>query len=181
MLFSQIRCKNNNISTAFTLFTWLKLVNKTDISLFSCTFFRKSKPKLHFFVSSASEAQPTLKKPMFENSKTIDNLQALLAEMKRYAELQKDYIKLDIAHKLTVLLSTLILTFILAGLGLIALLYLSFTLAYMLEGYVGGLMNSYAIITGLVVVACILIYLCRQRIIIQPLTRFLTNLMLDEQ
>lgn len=118
---------------------------------------------------------------MFENNKPIENLQALLAEMKHYAELQKDYIKLDIAHKLTILLSTLILTFILAGLGLIALLYLSFTLAYMLEGYVGGLMNSYAIITGIVVLTCIFIYLCRQRFIIQPLTRFLTNLMLDDQ
>lgn len=118
---------------------------------------------------------------MFEYNKTIDNLQTLLTEMKHYADLQKDYIKLDIAHKLTVLLSTLILTFVLAGLGLIALLYLSFTLAYLLEGYVGGLMNSYAIITGVVVLTCLLIYLCRQRMIIQPLTRFLTNLMLDDQ
>ena len=118
---------------------------------------------------------------MFENNKTIDNLQSMFAEIKHYAELQKDYVKLDIAHKLTILLSTLMLTFVLAGLGLIALLYLSFTLAYMLEGYVGGLMNSYAIITGVVVLACILIYLCRQRIIIQPLTRFLTDLMLDDK
>ena len=118
---------------------------------------------------------------MLGNNKTIDNLQTLLAEIKHYIELQKDYVRLDIAHKLTVLLSTLILTFILAGLGLIALLYLSFTLAYTLEGYVGGLMNSFAIITGFVILTCILIYLCRQRIIIQPLTRFLTNLILDEQ
>ena len=118
---------------------------------------------------------------MLDYNKTVDNLQTLLTEMKHYADLQKDYIKLDIAHKLTVLLSTLMLTFVLAGLGLIALLYLSFTLAYMLEGYVGGLMNSYAIITGVVILACIFIYLCRQRIIIQPLTRFLTNLMLDDR
>ena len=118
---------------------------------------------------------------MFENNKTIDNLQTLLAEMKHYANLQKDYIKLDITHKLSVLLSTLMLMFIIVGLGLIALLYLSFTLAYMLEVYVGGMMNSYAIITGAVVLIGMLIYLCRQRMIIQPLSRFLTNLMLDDQ
>ena len=181
MLYLQIRCKNNNICTAFTLMGWLKLVNISVIFLFSYTFIQKSKHKLLFFVSSAKKVQPTLKKPMFENNKTIDNLQTLLAEMKHYAELQKDYIKLDIAHKLTVLLSTLMLIFILAGLGLIALLYLSFTLAYTLEGYVGGLMNSFAIITGVVVLTCILIYLCRRQIIIQPLTRFLTNLIFDEQ
>ena len=75
MLFSQIRCKNNNISTAFTLLIWLKLVNKADISLFSYTFLRKSKPKLHFFVISKTNDQPTVNKTMFEYNKTIDNLQ----------------------------------------------------------------------------------------------------------
>ena len=44
-----------------------------------------------------------------------------------------------------------------------------------------GFMNSFAIITGFVILTCILIYLCRRRIIIQPLTRFLTNLIFDEQ
>ena len=31
---------------------------------------------------------------MFANDKNIDNLQQLLAELKKYAELQKDYVKL---------------------------------------------------------------------------------------
>ena len=118
---------------------------------------------------------------MFPNDKTIDNLQSLFAEVKHYVDLQKDYVKLDITHKLTVLLSTLILILVLVVLGMIALLYLSFTLAYVLEPLVGGLTTSYAIITGGILLISILVYVCRKRLIIQPLTNFLANLFLNDQ
>lgn len=118
---------------------------------------------------------------MFTNNKTIDNLQTLFTEVRHYVDLQKDYIKLDITHKLIVLLSTLILILILVVLGMIALFYLSFTLAYVLEPLVGGLTTSYAIITGGILLIGLIIYWCRQRIIIQPLTNFLANLFLNDK
>lgn len=118
---------------------------------------------------------------MFATDKTIDSLQALFTEVKHYVDLQKDYVKLDITHKLTILLSTLILIFILVVLGMIALFYLSFTLAYVLEPYVGGLTNSYAIITSGILLIGILIYAFRQKLIIQPLTNFLANLLLNDK
>ena len=118
---------------------------------------------------------------MFANDKTIDNLQALFTEEKHYVDLQKDYVKLDITHKLTILISTLILILGLMVLGMIALLYLSFTLAYILEPYVGGLTNSYAIITGSILLIGVLVYLLRKRLIIQPLTSFLANLFLNDK
>ena len=118
---------------------------------------------------------------MFVNDKTIDNLQSLVTEIKKYVDLQKDYVKLDITHKLTVLLSTLILILVLVVIGMIALLYLSFTLVYVLEPHVGGLMNSYAIITGVILLIGALIYLFRQRLIVQPLTTFLANLFINDK
>ena len=118
---------------------------------------------------------------MFSTDKTIDSLQALFTEVKHYVDLQKDYIKLDITHKLTVLLSTLILILVLVILGMIALLYLSFTLAYVLRPYAGGLTNSYAIITGGILLLGILVYVFRQRLIIQPLINFLANLLLNDK
>ena len=101
---------------------------------------------------------------MFSTDKTIDNLQTLFTEVKHYVDLQKDYVKLDITHKLTILLSTLILILVLVVLGMIALFYLSFTLAYVLEPLVGGLTTSYAIITGGILLLGALIYGCRQRL-----------------
>ena len=118
---------------------------------------------------------------MFVNDKTIDNLQSLLTEVKKYIDLQKDYVKLDITHKLTILLSTLMLILILVVLGMIALFYLSFTLAYVLEPLVGGLTISYAIITGGILLISLLVYLFRQRLIIQPLTDFLANLFINDK
>ncbi|MBQ3191706.1 MAG: phage holin family protein [Bacteroidaceae bacterium] len=118
---------------------------------------------------------------MFSTDKTIDNLQTLFTEVKHYVDLQKDYVKLDITHKLTILLSTLILILVLVVLGMIALFYLSFTLAYVLEPLVGGLTTSYAIITGGILLLGALIYGCRQRLIIQPLTNFLANLLLNDK
>ena len=122
-----------------------------------------------------------LKKFMFATDKTIDSLQALFTEVKHYVDLQKDYVKLDITHKLTVLLSTLILILILVVLGMIALFYLSFTLAYILEPHVGGLVNSYAIITAGILLIGVVLYGLRQRLIIQPLTNFLANLFLNDK
>jgi len=116
---------------------------------------------------------------MFANDKNIDNLQQLLAELKKYAELQKDYVKLHLV-KLTILISTLILVFILLILGIIALFYLSFTLAYVLEPHVGGLMASYGIITGCIILLILLIVLFRKRLIVQPMVNFLANLLLND-
>lgn len=118
---------------------------------------------------------------MFANDKSIDNLQQLFAELKKYAELQKDYIKLDIVEKLTILISTLILVLVLLILGMIALFYLSFTLAYVLAPHVGGLMVSYAIISGCVMVLIAIIAIFRKRLIIQPLINFLANLFLNDR
>ncbi len=118
---------------------------------------------------------------MLGSEQTIDSLQALFNEVKKYVELQKDYIKLDIVQKLTILLSAFILIIVLMILGMIALFYLSFTLAYILEPHVGGLMASYAIISGSILLIIVCIYLFRQRLITQPLTRFLANLFLNDQ
>ena len=117
---------------------------------------------------------------MFANDENIDNLQQLLAELKKYAELQKDYVKLHLVEKLTILISTLILVFILLILGIIALFYLSFTLAYVLEPHVAGLMASYGIITGCIILLILLIVLFRKRLIVQPMVNFLANLLLND-
>lgn len=118
---------------------------------------------------------------MFATDKTIDSLQALMTEVKNYVDLQKDYVKLDITHKLTVLLSTLILILVLVVLGMMALFYLSFTLAYVLEPHVGGLMNSYGIICAAILLLGAVIYGFRKKLIVQPLTTFLANLLLNDK
>lgn len=117
---------------------------------------------------------------MFGNDKSIDDLQQLFVEIKKYVELQKEYYTLDLVEKLTIILSALALYAVLLVLGLIALFYLSFTLIYVLAPYVGGLTLSYAIVTALILLLMVLIYVNRKKWIVKPLVNFLTHLFLKK-
>ena len=69
---------------------------------------------------------------MFTDDKSIENIQQLFAEFKKFLVLQKEYTKLELTEKLTILLSTLIMILVLTILGMVALFYLLFALAYIL-------------------------------------------------
>lgn len=117
---------------------------------------------------------------MFADDKSIENFQQLFFEFKKYLELQKEYTKLEITEKLTIIFSTLILVLILITLGMVALFYLLFALAYVLEPLVGGLMTSFSIIAGINILLIILIAIFRKQLIINPMVHFLANLFLTE-
>ena len=117
---------------------------------------------------------------MFGNDKSIENFQQLFFEFKKYLEFQKEYAKLELTEKLTILFSTLIMVLILIILGMVALFYLFFTLAYILEPFVGGLMASFAIIAGINLAIIAIIVIFRKRLIISPLVNFLANLFLTD-
>ena len=63
---------------------------------------------------------------MFADDKSIENFQQLFFEFKKYLELQKEYTKLELTEKLTILFSTLIMILVLIILGMVALFYLLF-------------------------------------------------------
>ncbi len=117
---------------------------------------------------------------MFANDKSIENLEQLFIELKRYIGLQKEYIRLELVEKLTLLFSGLILTLILIILGMMALFYFSFTMAYILAPWVGGLTASYATITAFILLILACIYFFRKQLIVKPLVRFLTKLFMND-
>lgn len=116
---------------------------------------------------------------MFANDKSIDNLTELFKEVKNYLKLQGEYTKLDLVEKLTILLSTLTLIFILIVLGTMAVFYLSFMLVYVLASATGSLVAGYAIIGGLLILIALVVYRLRKRLIFQPMVNFLARLFLD--
>ena len=117
---------------------------------------------------------------MFANDKSIDNLEALFKEIRKSIELQGQYLKLDLVEKLTILLSTLILSLLLVILGMMALFYFSFMLVYAIAPLVGSLIGGYAVIGGIVLILALLIYQKRKQLIFQPMVNFLARLFLDE-
>ena len=63
---------------------------------------------------------------MFADDRSIENLQQLFVEFKKYLKLQKEYTKLEITEKLSILLSALVLLSVVIIFGMVALFYLSF-------------------------------------------------------
>lgn len=117
---------------------------------------------------------------MFANDKSIDNLTELFKEVKKYLKLQGEYVKLDLVEKLTILLSTLTLIFVLIILGTMTAFYLSFMLVYVLASATGSLVAGYAIIGGILILLAFIIYRLRQKLIFQPMVNFLARLFLDD-
>ena len=115
---------------------------------------------------------------MFADSKSIDSLRQLFVEFKKYLNLQKEYTKLEVTEKLSVLLSVLIVILLTVILGMMALFYLSFTFAYLLAPAVGGITLSFTLIAALYVVLALLLVAFRKRLVIDPMVKFLAGLFL---
>lgn len=115
----------------------------------------------------------------FADDKSIENMQQLFIEFKKYLELQKEYTKLEVTEKLSKLLSTLLLVLLVVILGVVVLFHLSFTLVYILAPLVGGLMMSFALITCFHILLIVLLVLFRKKLIIDPTVKLIAELFLD--
>ena len=109
-----------------------------------------------------------------------DNFQQLFSEVKKYIELQTEYVKVEFVEKLTILLSTLLIIAVVLILAITGLFYLFFAIAYALEPVLGSLAMSFGIISGLYVVLIFLFYLFRKQLVINPLVKLLSNLFLNK-
>ncbi len=108
-------------------------------------------------------------------------LEELFEAVKRYLLLQKSYIELELVTKLTLLCSALILAIVLFVLGMIVVLYLSFTLAVFLTEVLGNSTYAFLIVTGGFALLCALVYWQRKAWIIRPVANFLVQIFHNKQ
>ena len=118
---------------------------------------------------------------MFSNSKNIESIGKLLLEFKKYLELQKEFVKLDATEKMTVILSAILIVTVLLLLGSIILLFLTFALAYYLGDVLGSLSLGFGLISAFILLLTVIFYLNRNRMVIQPMARFMTKLILTKE
>ena len=107
-----------------------------------------------------------------------ESFQQLYADLKKYVELQAEYLKVEFVEKLTILVSTLLIIIIITVLAIAALFYLFFSLAYALEPLLGSLAISFAIISGIYVLLILFLIILRKQLVINPLVKFLSKLFL---
>ena len=118
---------------------------------------------------------------MFSNSKNIESIGKLLLEFKKYLELQKEFVKLDATEKMTVILSAILIVTVLLLLGSIVLLFLTFALAYYLGDVLGSFSLGFGLISAFILLLTVIFYLNRNRMVIQPMARFMTKLILTKE
>ena len=107
------------------------------------------------------------------------SIQTLWTEAKNYLELQKEYLKLDSAEKLSVLLSAVATAAVCLILALAALFFFVIAFALWLAKMVGAAW-SFTIVGGAMLLIIIIILLCRKRWIVQPIARFVAKLFISE-
>lgn len=99
----------------------------------------------------------------------------LVDSLKKYVRLQKEYVRLELIEKLSLILSGLVLVLAMICLGMIALFYFSFAMVYILAQYVGGEAVSFSIVTACILLLLLIIYFKREALIVKPFVRFLAK------
>lgn len=110
--------------------------------------------------------------------KPAESFQQLYADVKKYIQLQAEYLKVEFVEKLTILVSTLLIIILITVLAVAALFYLFFSLAYVFEPLLGSLAVSFAIISGIYVLLIAFLVILRKLLVINTLVKFLSNLFL---
>ena len=105
----------------------------------------------------------------------------LWAELKKYLTLQIDYAKLTTVEKLVVLLSAIAMVAVMLILGACVLFYLSFAVVFMLSDAIGSTWGADLIVSGIFLVLMLVVYALRQKLIFDPVSRFLTRLFLHHK
>lgn len=105
------------------------------------------------------------------------DVQTMIAEMKEWLLVEVEYMKLTAAEKVSVLLSTLILVIVLFIVFMVVLIVLAFALVDLFN-----LMMPHALacvtVGGILLLLIGVLYLCRNALVVNPITKLITKLFL---
>ena len=115
---------------------------------------------------------------MLSSDKNVENIGQLAQLLKKYVELQKEYLKLDVIDKIVRLITALTLTIVLLLLGIAFLFYLSFACVYWLEPLTGTAL-AFFLIALFFLALLVIVFMNRKTWIERPLVRFLADVLLN--
>ena len=118
---------------------------------------------------------------MFSDDDNIKSIRNLINEIRDYAGLRVEFLKLDFVGKLITLLSALLLAVVLLVIFAVALLFLSYTVALLLADVVGSLAGACAIVAGVDLLLGLLVYIFRHTLIMRPTASFIARIFLEKK
>lgn len=117
---------------------------------------------------------------MFASKKNIESIKKIFLELKKYIGLQKKLLMVSTAEKLTVLLAATAIVVVMLVLAALALLYFTFALAYYIGSVTDNLPLGFACVGGVLVLALAAFYAFRNRLVVQPLAKFIVELFIEK-
>lgn len=105
----------------------------------------------------------------------------LIQEVRQYLTLQKEYVMMDTADKLIVILSTVAIAVVCLALGVMALFFVTFALAYWIGTAIDNQPLGFLSIAILHLALLALFYYNRNKWIVQPLARIIVRLFVNKE
>ncbi|MCF0188267.1 MAG: phage holin family protein [Bacteroidaceae bacterium] len=100
----------------------------------------------------------------------------LFSELKNYLRLERRFVMLSVAEKVTVILSMLIIVAVLLVLASIIVVFLLVGLAHYIGSVIGNVAMGYALVALCAFVLLCVFYAFRTTLVVNPLARFMCNL-----
>lgn len=113
-------------------------------------------------------------------SNLIEEIRSVFEQSKSWVKLELEYAKLTVAEKLTMLMSALVLGFVCLLLGVVVLILLAFSLAELFKDIMCPAL-AYLSTAGAIIVLLALIYAARRPLLLNPISRLITRVILDRK
>lgn len=110
---------------------------------------------------------------------TQEQLKALFQEARNYYDLQKDYLKLTITEKLTLVLGKMAVAIACGVLSLFTILFLGMALIHWIGSLIGSMALCYGGFALFLLLLALIIYTYRRRLVYLPLVRMFTKAILE--
>ena len=127
---------------------------------------------LHYIPYFTHKIMPT------DNNSTGTDYRALYEQAKRWLGFEANYTRLTAVEKLSILLSAVAYVAVLLILGGYVLLTLTDTLAIYLATALGNAWLANLIVVGVVLLLIVVIVALKKQLIVNPITRFISRLLL---
>lgn len=115
---------------------------------------------------------------MLENSQSSPGLASLFDTVKQYVSLLIEDTRLNVTEKLTRLLSAVAIAALITIISTVAVVFISIAVCFALADVLSPLW-AFIIVAAFYIILVIVLLSCRNAIIINPIARFLSALLLD--
>lgn len=107
----------------------------------------------------------------------LDQIKTIIAQSKDWASLELEYAKLTAAEKITILAGMACTGLVCLMLGMTALILFGFSLAHLFSSFMNPALG-YLSAGGLILLIIVAVYLLRTQLILNPIARILTKILL---